>query len=220
MPSAKIFEFIPITPPPRKGCTFHDLYGSNFMSKNDALDPSSLQAGHLKQRDIAAWLSCSTRTVREYRDSGVIPHEAFDPNGRVNPAIAIPAVIQNLRDLHQQKIAHAPEGKEALDPTYEKAALAKQQRLKTEEETKLKKVAVSQAEGRVVDREAVTLALSSIIASAKNRLIALPANLGSKLHGLNGRDMQIIDDVVHDTLNQLADDLPRAVELLIEKVPK
>jgi phage terminase Nu1 subunit (DNA packaging protein) len=159
--------------------------------------------------ELGSWLGCSGRSVREYREAGVI--KAVRP-GRYALKSSVRAIAEHLRDRAAGWTATSTEG-ETMSPAAESAALNRQKRLLAIEQTRVAATRAEVAEtelaivrGRVLDVEQIVGAWSAIITAAKGRLMGLAPRLATQIHGLDRKEVEIISSEVRTILDQLVED--------------
>ena len=165
----------------------------------------------VSQSELAEFLACSPRTVREYVQKGVLTDDCM--KGRhYRLKECVKAVTTYLRDEASQHVAEDDDG-ETLNPTVENAKLnrAKTRQAevateKTEIERDLKAAQLEQLEGRLISMDDAFEVLALILTSAKSKLLSLANRLPLKIHRLDAEDMHIIKDEVYDVLIELAED--------------
>ena len=164
----------------------------------------------VNQTELANFLACSPRTVREYAGKGVIGDECMKGrNYRLKESVQ--AVTNHLRDVASQHVAE--DDGETLNPVAENAKLnrarTRQAEVATEKneiERDLKAAQLEQLEGRLISMDDASEVLALMMTSAKSKLMALATKLPTQIHGLSADDMQIIKDEVYDILIELAED--------------
>lgn len=185
--------------------------------KTSPTAPASTGDVAVTQARIAALLGCSTRTVREHLSRGVIPDSARAPGGKLYEVAAVSSVVHHFRESAAgRSVSTGPDG-DALDPVAEGALLKRQQRIESEERTKLHQHKLRLARGEVITSPAVTAALAGQISVARQRLLSLPQALANRCPGLAAPVVVAADDLVRSILGDLAQGARRDIENEIRK---
>lgn len=170
-----------------------------------------MQIQTVSQSELAEFLSCSTRTVREYGEKGVLNKDC-KKGKHYDLKASVRAVTDHLRTVASQHLAEADDG-ETLNPTVENARLnrartrqAEVATEKTEIERDLKAAQLDLIQGNLMHMDDAYEVLARIMTSAKSKLMALANALPTRIHGMSAEEMQIVKDSVYEILIELAED--------------
>jgi phage terminase Nu1 subunit (DNA packaging protein) len=159
--------------------------------------------------ELAEWLSCSTRTVRQYEQEGLIAQQG---RGKFRLKTSVKSVVESMRAKAAGWTATSTEG-ETMSPAAESAALNRQKRLLAIEQTRVAATRAEVAEtelaivrGRVLDVEQIVAAWGLIVTAAKSRFMGLAPRLATQIHGLDRNEIEVISSEVRTILDQLVED--------------
>lgn len=144
---------------------------------------------HVTRRQLADLFGATLRAVNGWTLTAV------ETRGRTE--------YYDLRDVIRMRLQRA--APQTADLANERAALARSQRSKLDLET-------AELRGELVRAEAVEQRWSVLVAAARAKLLALPSRIAQR-HAVPGKtaEMQMaIEAIVHEALNELANDRERA----------
>ncbi len=136
--------------------------------------------------------------------------------GKLSAIHGTKPIKYNLVDFLQQNHARMDEGLrgraaqdtdtgQIIDPTLEAALLNRERR-------KLLTLKIAEVESQLVSYETLRGALIGLTTLVKQRLLTVPDQLASRLHGLTRGDMDALESTVRDILDDFvtsADELPK-----------
>lgn len=159
--------------------------------------------------ELGSWLGCSGRSVREYREAGVI--KAVRP-GRYALKASVTAVVESMRAKAAGWVAESSDG-EVMSPAAESAALNRQKRLLAIEQTRVAATRAEVAEqelrvlrGEIAEMTQIISAWGLVVTSTKSRFLGLAPRLATQIHGLDRKEVEIISSEVRTILDQLVED--------------
>lgn len=118
--------------------------------------------------------------------------------GRYDIRVNIPRYLERLRIAASGRQGEGDDGQK-IDPIFEKA-------MKDRVDRQLKELKLQQARGEVVQMSEVLLAWGRIMTAAKGKMMSLATRLPTMIHGLDKKDIEIIQNEVRSVLNDLAED--------------
>jgi DNA-binding transcriptional MerR regulator len=166
---------------------------------------------------VAELCGCAPRTLREYLSRGIIPTSARGTKGTLYERAAVSAVVNHFRESAAGRSVSTGLDGDTLDPVAEGALLKRQQRMESEERTKLHQHKLRLARGEVITAGAVNAALAGQISVARQRLLSLPQALANRCPGLAAPVVVAADDLVRSILGDLAQGARRDIENEIRK---
>lgn len=144
----------------------------------------------ISTEDLAALLGVSAVTVTKLHRRKIIPRGS--KRGKWDPAACVPAYCEHLREAAAGRRAES-----GLDLVQERARLARLQADKVSME-------IARLDGTLVEAEQVRQRVVGMIAAAKNRLLALPTSLKSRIPTLTVSDIEVIERLITDALMELS----------------
>lgn len=182
----------------------------------------------VSQQTLADLSACSTRTIRDYAQRGVLTEDMKNAKGKYDVWKALPAITAYLRTIASGKGLDADAGGstksdgseedgEIIVPAIERALQQRASREKLEVERKIKEVQLEIARGDVISREDVAAAMAGVISNAKANIVAIPISVSTRIPGLMPKDLQIIKEECNKILGHLESDLPAVVDHTVKQ---
>lgn len=143
-------------------------------------------------RELAGWLQCSDRMVREWTERGIIERAA---PGQYDLKESIGRHALYFRELSAGRLSDD----ETLDLAAERARLAKAQADAQEMKNGL-------SAGRLLPAEEVAAGVEGMIGRCRAKLLGMPARLAPEVIGLDSLSqiVGVIEDGVHEALTELS----------------
>jgi phage terminase Nu1 subunit (DNA packaging protein) len=132
-------------------------------------------------------LGITPRALTDHTRGGVVPRAS---RGRYDPAVAVPAYCDHLRDLTRRRTLADPDFKAA------KLRLVTAQAQREEQRN-------ARAAGELLAAADVEREWAGILRDVRARLLAIPSRLSARLGHLTRTDVETVDHEIRDALSAL-----------------
>lgn len=165
---------------------------------NSKTEPTPIELRTYPVKVISDLLRIAPRQVQQLAQDGIIPR---DSRGRYQLKAAVNGYVSYLQKRSASgRPPSIPDGSSLLDYRTEKARLTKLQADKAQLE-------LDERKGELVEVEEVIDEWTRTITNCRNRLLSIPSKAAPIVASLDkpGEVMRVIDDLVREALEELAD---------------
>lgn len=168
----------------------------------------------LKISEYAAHRRVSRPAIYKAKDSGRLPPEVFNAEGKINRDAADAALDRNTdagrrRSIGPQKKTCAERVLAAHQASKEEAAVASYQEHRAKREAyqaDIARLELEKLEGKLVPADEVEDRWTKILTATRNALIGIPVKMRVLAPGVSAVELQVLEELIREILNELADD--------------